>query len=194
MSRPVLDKARIRSSFPAFQAHGDFVFGDNAGGSQIIRDAVDRVADYLITTNVQMGSDYMPTSTRRCMNLAQLETAKLFGAESPDEIVFGASSTQNLENLARGLEKDVAEGDEIIITGEHEGWNFNVKTISLLQSQATFTDEMGNSSPPSPQQQMPRPGNMLQSVKEPSSKPGFPELWTAQTLTRLRYMWTTCSH
>lgn len=27
----------------------------------------------------------------------------------------------NMENLARGLEKDIKPGDEFIITGEHEG-------------------------------------------------------------------------
>jgi len=48
------------------------------------------------------------------------ETAKLFNARSPDEIVFGSSSTMNLENLTRGLENDIQPGDEFIITGEHE--------------------------------------------------------------------------
>jgi selenocysteine lyase/cysteine desulfurase len=117
-----LDAASIRSNFPAFIKYPDFVFGDNAGGSQILKDAADRVYDYLINTNVQMGSDYKITSTQRCMTDAQKEAAKLFNAASPDEIVFGASSTQNLENLARGLDEDVHEGDEIIITTEHEGW------------------------------------------------------------------------
>jgi len=32
----------------------------------------------------------------------------------------------NMENLARGLENDIQPGDELIITGEHEG-----KTIIL---------------------------------------------------------------
>ena len=116
-----LDAASVRSNFPAFTVYPDFVFGDNAGGSQTLRDAADRVHSYLIKTNVQMGSDYMPTSTQRCMTEAQREAAKLFNAASPDEIVFGASSTQNLENLARGLDDDVHEGDEIIVTTEHEG-------------------------------------------------------------------------
>jgi selenocysteine lyase/cysteine desulfurase len=116
-----LDAASVRSNFPAFTVYPDFVFGDNAGGSQTLRDAADRVYSYLIKTNVQMGSDYMPTSTQRCMTEAQREAAKMFNAASPDEIVFGASSTQNLENLARGLDDDVHEGDEIIVTTEHEG-------------------------------------------------------------------------
>jgi selenocysteine lyase/cysteine desulfurase len=120
-----LDTSKIRSNFPAFTKYPDFVFGDNAGGSQILKDAADRVYDYLINTNVQMGSDYMITSTKRCMTEAQIEAAKLFNAASPDEIVFGGSSTQNIDNLARGLEHDMKSGDEIIVTTEHEGQSFS---------------------------------------------------------------------
>lgn len=46
---------------------------------------------------------------------------KLFNAHSPEEIVFGASSSINLENLARGLENNIHAGDEFIVTLEHEG-------------------------------------------------------------------------
>jgi selenocysteine lyase/cysteine desulfurase len=121
MSSMELDSGKIRSQFPALAKYPDFIFGDNAGGSQILQDASDRITDYLINTNVQMGSDYMSASTDRCMTAAQKDAAKLFNAPSPDEIVFGSSSTQNLENLARGLDDDVQPEDEIIITGEHEG-------------------------------------------------------------------------
>ena len=55
------------------------------------------------------------------MTDAQKEAVKLFNASDPAEIVFGASSTQNLENLARGLEDEFNEEHEIIITTEHEG-------------------------------------------------------------------------
>jgi selenocysteine lyase/cysteine desulfurase len=112
-----------RPHFPALTTHHPtFTFGDNAGGSQILGSAVDAMTDYLLRTNVQMGSDYMPASTRRCLDEAQRHAAEMFGPEvTPAEVVFGASSTQNLENLARGLEGDVGEGDEFIVTEEHEG-------------------------------------------------------------------------
>ena len=44
----------------------------------------------------------------------------LMNAASPEEIGFASSSTQAVENLARAIEDDVKEGEEIIITGEHE--------------------------------------------------------------------------
>ncbi|KAJ6483079.1 pyridoxal phosphate-dependent transferase, partial [Mycena sanguinolenta] len=114
-----LDVEYARSQFPALKS--GFIFADNAGGSQITQTSIDLIVDYLSNTNVQLGADYSVSvsSTQRVFGAAE-EARKLFGAEDKNEIVFGPSSTANLENLARGLEKDIQEGDEFIITGEHE--------------------------------------------------------------------------
>jgi selenocysteine lyase/cysteine desulfurase len=116
-----LNVAKARSHFPALDS--GFVFADNAGGSQAAKEVVDRISDYLLNTNVQLGADYSVsvTSTNRVLGQGPTEVAQLFNAPSPDEIVFGSSSTLNLENLARGLEKGIKSGDEFISTGEHEG-------------------------------------------------------------------------
>ncbi|KAJ7108059.1 pyridoxal phosphate-dependent transferase [Mycena crocata] len=114
-----LDVEFARSQFPALKS--GFIFADNAGGSQITQSSIYRIVDYLQNTNVQLGADYSVSvaSTERVASAAE-EARKLFGAEDKNEIVFGPSSTANLENLARGLEGDIKEGDEFIITGEHE--------------------------------------------------------------------------
>ncbi|KAF8880229.1 pyridoxal phosphate-dependent transferase [Gymnopilus junonius] len=115
-----LDVDAARSHFPALAS--GFIFGDNAGGSQTSIETITRITDYLSNTNVQLGATYSVSaeSTQRVYVDGPTEAAKLFNAQSPDEIVFGPSSTANLENLARGLDGDVSEGDEFIITGEHE--------------------------------------------------------------------------
>jgi len=99
-----------------------YVFADNAGGSQCAKQVIDRITDYFINSNVQLGADYSisVTSTNRVLSEAPTSISQLFNARSPDEIVFGSSSTMNMENLARGLENDIQPGDELIITGEHE--------------------------------------------------------------------------
>ncbi|KAG5632995.1 hypothetical protein H0H81_000358, partial [Sphagnurus paluster] len=51
---------------------------------------------------------------------APAEAARLFNAANPEEVVFSHSSTMNLDNVARALEGDINEGDEFVITGEHE--------------------------------------------------------------------------
>jgi selenocysteine lyase/cysteine desulfurase len=122
MSPSPLNATSIRTQFPALQANAQFTYGDNAGGSQICQPALSALNDYLIGSNVQMGSDYAPLSTQRCNVLAQDKAALLFGpGVLREEVVFGSSSTQNLENLMRGLEAKWADGDEVIVTGEHEG-------------------------------------------------------------------------
>ncbi|KAI5118406.1 hypothetical protein M0805_002858 [Coniferiporia weirii] len=114
-----LDVEKARASFPALK--DGYIFADNAGGSQCLRTVADRVADYLINTNVQLGADYSVSiaSTTRAAEGAKA-TAELVNAVSPDEIAFASSSTMAAENLARALDADILDGEEIIITGEHE--------------------------------------------------------------------------
>lgn len=115
-----LDVEKARSHFPALKS--GFIFGDNAGGSQCAVEVADRIYDYLLNTNVQLGADYSISvlSTDKVLIEGPTEAAKLFNA-SPDEIVFGSSSSANMENLARSMDNDIQAGDEFIITGEHEG-------------------------------------------------------------------------
>jgi len=127
MSPPTLDVELARSHFPSLKS--GYIFADNAGGSQAAIEVVERISDYLLNTNVQLGADYTVSvqSTNRVLVDGPREAAKLLGAGNLngevklDEVVFGSSSTLNLENLARGLEKDVLEGDEFVVTSEHEG-------------------------------------------------------------------------
>jgi len=115
-----LDVDYVRSQFPALKS--DFIYADNAGGSQVALNVADRIYEYLLNTNVQFGADYSVSveSTRRVMEEAPEAAKKLFNANHPDEIAFGASSTMHLENLARGMDNAIQEGDEFILTGEHE--------------------------------------------------------------------------
>ncbi|KAJ7703924.1 PLP-dependent transferase [Mycena rosella] len=115
----VLDVAFARSQFPALKS--GFIFAENAGGSQITQSSIDLIVDYLANTNVQLGADYSVsvTATERVYSAAE-DARKLLGAADKGEIVFGPSSTANLENLARGMEESIQAGDEFIITGEHE--------------------------------------------------------------------------
>ena len=125
-----LDIDKVRSHFPSLAS--GYIFADNAGGSQVIADVISRISDYLINTNVQLGADYSvgQKSTQRVADGAA--TAKeLFNASSVDEVAMAASSTLLMDQLTRAMEGDIKEGDEFIITGEHE-------CTSLLSSILTF--------------------------------------------------------
>jgi selenocysteine lyase/cysteine desulfurase len=118
---PTLNIEAVRAKFPALE--NGYIYADNAGGSQITKAVADMIYDYLLYTNVQLGADYSTsvTSTTRVCEAAPRAAMKLFNSSSPDEVVFGSSSTLNLENLARSLDASISADDEFIITGEHEG-------------------------------------------------------------------------
>jgi selenocysteine lyase/cysteine desulfurase len=120
-----LDVAKARSLFPSLSAQPPFVFADNAGGSQCSKPAIDRIVDYLLNSNVQPSSDYSVSRTSMDRVALGKEAARvLFDAAGVGEIALGASATLLMENLARAIEADLGDQDEIIVTGEHEGVGF----------------------------------------------------------------------
>ncbi|KAJ3489833.1 hypothetical protein NLI96_g1854 [Meripilus lineatus] len=115
-----LDLAFVRASFPAV-SESRFVYADNAGGSQCLGSVVSRISDYLLHTNVQLGADYSVSVASTSRVNDGIEAAReLLNAASVDEVAFGSSSTMLAENLARALDGDILDDEEIIITGEHE--------------------------------------------------------------------------
>ncbi|KAG5220000.1 pyridoxal phosphate-dependent transferase [Salix suchowensis] len=118
-----LDVDRARSHFPALKT--GYIYADNAGGSQIPQEVVNRIADYLLYSNVQLGAGYSvcAQSVRRVQEGKEAAMA-LLNATSVDEIVFGGSSTGNMDALMKHLEAEgeIGPGDEIVVmAGEHEG-------------------------------------------------------------------------
>ena len=117
-----LDIAKARSFFPSLSAQPPYIYADNAGGSQCSKPAIDRIVDYLSGSNVQPSTDYaVSRASMDRMGLGREAARVLFNASGADEIALGASSTLLMEHLARAVEGDLADRDEIIVTGEHEG-------------------------------------------------------------------------
>ncbi|KDN45036.1 hypothetical protein RSAG8_05209, partial [Rhizoctonia solani AG-8 WAC10335] len=120
MATAKLDVDKCRAAFPGLK--DGYLFGDNAGGSQCLKSVVDRLADYLLYTNVQLGADYSlsVTSTKR-VEEGFVTTAKLFNAASPAEITLGHSSTNMPETIARAMEPIIKDDDEIVVSdADHE--------------------------------------------------------------------------
>lgn len=68
-----------------------------------------------------MGASYAVSQLSTSRVQQGLEaTAAIFNASSSDEIIFGSSSTQVAENLARSLEPNIRKEHEIIVCFEHE--------------------------------------------------------------------------
>jgi cysteine desulfurase family protein (TIGR01976 family) len=154
-----LDLDFVRSQFPGL-ARG-WTFFDNAGGSQILKGAIERINTFLIEKNVQIGGSY-EVSQAAASALLEARTAAmhLVNASRPEEIVFGNSTTALLQNLARAMQSQLSPGDEIIITiADHESnigpwdrlqergivlkiWPLNKDTLTLdLQDLAPLMSE-----------------------------------------------------
>ncbi|MCU1282868.1 MAG: cysteine desulfurase family protein [bacterium] len=115
----MLDLAGVRAQFPALD--GEWIFFDNAGGSQILRRAIDRVVEFFTTSMVQLGGSYA---------LSQLANERVTDGRralarwihcDDSEVVIGGSTTQLLANLALSMASSFSPGDEIIVTDvDHE--------------------------------------------------------------------------
>ncbi|GAB2203799.1 cysteine desulfurase-like protein [Roseibium sp. ROS1] len=149
-----LDIAWVRDQFPGLKS--DWVFFDNAGGSQILNQAVERIKQFLLEKNVQIGGSY---EVSKAAAAALLEARKagqlLVNASRPEEIVFGHSTTVLMQNLVESMRRQLAPGDEVIVTNaDHESnigpWlrleEFGIKVIFWQLDKDSLTlhlDDLG---------------------------------------------------
>ena len=123
-----LDMNQVRAEFPAL-ATSDWVYLDNAGGSQVLTRVADRVRDYLLTSSVQLGASYAPSvQAGEKVLAARRAVAELINAPHDDEVVMGGATTLLMFLLTSALLPGIVAGDEIIVTNtDHEsnigGWN-----------------------------------------------------------------------
>ena len=116
----MLDLDFVRSQFPALA--GEWTYLDNAGGSQTLAGVADRVRDYLLSTNVQLGASYAVSrqAGERVAEATRAVAASIHAADE-HEVVIGPSTTQLLANLALAMRAQLAPGDEVIVTNcDHE--------------------------------------------------------------------------
>jgi cysteine desulfurase family protein (TIGR01976 family) len=118
--RPTLRLDFVRQQFPALT--GDWIFFDNAGGSQVLKPVVDRITEFLYESNVQLGASYdvsQIASARVAQGTAAMAT--FINAASPAEVILGPSTSALLKILAHCLGQTLTPGDEIIVTNcDHE--------------------------------------------------------------------------
>lgn len=138
----------IRSQFPSLDK--DWTYFDNAGGSQTLKAVADRISDYLLSSNVQLGASYhVSQESGSRVNQGFEFVAELINAKDRSEVVFGSSTTMLLQQLSKSLVQTFKAGDEVIISNiEHEAnvgawlemqkagiivkfWNVNTENFEL---------------------------------------------------------------
>jgi cysteine desulfurase family protein (TIGR01976 family) len=110
----------VRQQFPSLA--GDWTFFDNAGGSQTLKRVVDRISEYLLTSDVQLGASYAVSqlASDRVAKAAQA-MATLINAGTASEVVMGSSTTLMIRILSLCISQTWNPGDEVIVTNcDHE--------------------------------------------------------------------------
>ena len=118
-----LDIDYVRSQFPAFNdpLSKDWSFFENAGGSYVPKNVIDKLTEFMTSTKVQPYAEYpMSKIAGDNMDTATDLFAKMINAKT-NEILIGGSTSINLYVLSNALKKYISSGDEIIVTNQdHE--------------------------------------------------------------------------
>jgi cysteine desulfurase family protein (TIGR01976 family) len=107
-----LDATRAR--FSALQR--DLVFFDGPGGTQVPDSVIDAIADYLRESNANLSGPYETSRrTEVLFDRARVTAARFLGSRD-EEIVFGPNMTTLNFALSRTAGRELAPGDEILVT------------------------------------------------------------------------------
>ena len=115
----------VRDDFPALdrEHHGlPVAYFDGPGGTQVPRQVVEAMNDYLFHHNANTHWNY-PTSaeTDAALDAARVALADFMNGDAT-EIAFGLNMTTLTFHLARGLSARWAKGDEVVVTElDHHG-------------------------------------------------------------------------
>ena len=127
-----LNLDKVRQYFPGLA--DEWTFFDNAGGSQTLKKVVDRISEFLLSSNVQLGASYAVSELAgERLALATRGMATLINANSYKEVVMGPSTTMMLKVISICLGQTFTPGDEIIVTNcDHES---NIGAWMALEKQ-----------------------------------------------------------
>jgi cysteine desulfurase family protein (TIGR01976 family) len=110
-----LDINKIRHQFPALLRK--VVFLDNPGGTQVVKNCLDRMMEYLIESNANHNGAFATSRESDALILkTRTAMADFLGAERPEEIVFGQNMTSLTFHLSRSLAARLGPGDDVVVT------------------------------------------------------------------------------
>jgi cysteine desulfurase family protein (TIGR01976 family) len=117
----VIDPSAVRAHFPALDpgSHGGAapLYFDNPGGTQIAREAMDGITEYLVQRNANHdGSFRASRESDAAVAEARAAAADFLGASRPEEICFGQNMTSLTLHLSRSIARELEPGDEIVVT------------------------------------------------------------------------------
>jgi cysteine desulfurase family protein (TIGR01976 family) len=114
MTVVALDLPAIRARFSALDR--PLAFFDGPGGTQVPDSVIDAMSAYLREANANLGGPFATSrQTELVVERAHIAAAAFLGA-AVDEIGFGSNMTTLNFGLSRAFGRELAAGDEIIVT------------------------------------------------------------------------------
>ncbi len=115
----------VRKQFPCLsrEVNGySAAFFDGPGGTQVPQRVADKICDYLFHHNANAHGCFVTSIESDTLLKKARETFADFLGCDWKEISFGANTSSNNFKLSLGIARDLAAGDEVIITDiDHEG-------------------------------------------------------------------------
>ena len=115
-----VNQQQIRAQFPALK--NGFVFFENAGGSQLPKQVIERMQSFMVDAYVQTGADY-PSSDLATETAyeAKKYANVLMNGDGAGKTLIGPSTTDLIYRLANMYRDVIETGDEIVISiANHE--------------------------------------------------------------------------
>src|SRR5258708_18019004 len=151
-SHTALDLTWVRSQFPALAqtvSGHPAVFLDGPGGTQVPQPVIDAISDYLSRNNANTGGAYHTSrNTDRMIAEARSAMGDFLNCDA-DEIVFGPNMTTLTYALSQAIGRELAPGDEIVLTLLDHDANFSpwkaleekgmvIRTVKFNESDCTL--------------------------------------------------------
>jgi len=117
-----IDYERIRADFPILdqQIHGNrLVYLDSAATSQKPRTVINALLDYYrkYNANIHRGIHALAEEATAAYEATRQKVAGFLGGVAPEEVIFTSGTTEAINLVAYSWgEKNIKEGDEIVIT------------------------------------------------------------------------------
>jgi cysteine desulfurase family protein (TIGR01976 family) len=121
-----IDFAPFRRQFPALarEVNGRVsAFLDNPAGTQVPQDAIDRLRDYWINSNANLGGFFRASRHSTALfRETHAAMADMLGAGALDEIIIGQNMTTLTFAISRAIARTLGADDEIVVTNlDHDG-------------------------------------------------------------------------
>jgi selenocysteine lyase/cysteine desulfurase len=126
----IIKQEELRLEFPFFREHPDWIFLENAGGSQVPSSVIDSVSKYYSRSYVEVAAGYYQSNeATHIVGIAHDFCREMMNGSEIGEVVLGSSTTQLVHTLAHAFDKLItSENDEIILSNLAHEANYGAWT------------------------------------------------------------------